>query len=125
MNAPIGRRKFTLSSAAFAAGLMVNSSGGIHAEERSLTDKRLVLLGLNALARSAEMNYFADGHRGAAMISAHLMCVDNNFDDAAAGRIVELFNLNWAQTRLCESFPVGDPVADATERVGNRVTNRK
>jgi hypothetical protein len=64
------------------------------------------------------MDYFADGHRGAALISAHLMCVDNEFDDAAARRIVELFDLNWANSKLCKSFPARDPVKDATERVG-------
>ena len=88
------------------------------AEERSLTEKRLVQLGINALARSPEMDYFADGHRGAALISAHMMCVDNNFNDASTRRIVELFDLNWATSKLCEPFPAGDPVKDATERVG-------
>ncbi len=87
-------------------------------KERSLTEKRLVLLGINALARAPEMNYFADGHRGAAMISAHMMCVDNKFDDAAAARIVELFDLNWAPSKLCKPFPPGDPVKDATEQIG-------
>ena len=118
MKSPIDRRKFTLSTAAFASGLMLKTDADIYAEERSLADKRLVLLGLNALSRSAEMSYFADGHRGAALISAHLMCVDNQFDDAATNRIVELFDLNWAQSKLCDPFPEGDPVADATERVG-------
>lgn len=118
MTGPLDRRKFTLSSAAFVTGLMLPLSNRAEAEERSLTDKRLVSLGLNALARSSQMSYFADGHRGAAMISAHLMCVDNQFDDAAAGRIVQLFDLNWAASKLCEPFPKGDPVDDATERVG-------
>jgi len=77
----------------------------------------LILLGLNALARAPERSYFADGHRGAAMISAHLMCVNNQFDDAAADRIVELFDLHWAPSALCKQFPKNDPVADATERV--------
>jgi len=52
------------------------------------------------------------------MISAHLMCVNNQFDDAAADRIVELFDLHWAPSALCKQFPKNDPVADATERVG-------
>lgn len=88
------------------------------ADEPSITEKRLVLLGLNALARAPEMNYFADGHRGAAMISAHMMCVDNDFDDAAASRIVELFDRNWGPTKLCKPFPQADPVDDAVEQVG-------
>lgn len=114
----IERRAFTLGSSAFLCGLLVHRGGHTGAEELALTEKRLVLLGINALARAPEMNYFADGHRGAAMISAHLMCVDNELDDAAAARIIELFDLNWAPTKLCEPFPKRDPVPDAAERVG-------
>jgi hypothetical protein len=88
------------------------------ADVPAVTDRRLVRLGLNALARAPEKNYFADGHRGAALISAHLMCVDNKLDDAAGERIVELFDLNWGSSPLCASFPDGDPVEDAARKVG-------
>ena len=123
MNDPLDRREFAVGSAAFVAGLLLHGSGQAHAEVRSLMEKRLVLLGINALARAPEMNYFADGHRGAALISAHLMCVDNEFDDAAANRIAELFDRNWAPSKLCESFPEADPVNDATERVGKALAD--
>ena len=118
MDYTLDRREFGIASAAFVGGLFLNGRCDVQAEERSLTEKRLVRLGINGLARAPEMNYFADGHRGAAMISAHMMCVNNKFDDAAAERIVELFNLNWATSKLCKPFPEGDPVKDATERVG-------
>jgi len=118
MDNRLDRRRFTIGSAALLGGLCLNRNERAAAEVRSLTEKRLVLLGINALARAPEMNYFADGHRGASMVSAHLMCVDNDFDDAAANRIVELFDLNWAPSKLCQPFPEGDPVRDAAERVG-------
>ena len=118
MKHTLDRRNFAAGSAAIAAGLLLNGNHTTSATEPSVKEKRLVQLGINALARAPEMNYFADGHRGAAMISAHMMCVDNKLDDAAAGRIVELFNLNWAKKKLCEPFPAGDPVKDATESVG-------
>ena len=86
--------------------------------ESSASNQRLIELGLNALARAPELNYFADGHRGAAMISAHLMCEDNGFQQPARQRIVDLFDANWAQTKLCQPFPDGDIVEDASERVG-------
>lgn len=114
----LDRRQFTLGSAAFVSGLLLNRRRDARAEVQSLTDQRLVRLGVNALARAPEMNYFADGHRGAAMVSAHIMCIDNKLEDAAAARIVELFDLNWAHSKLCAPFPEGDPVKDATERVG-------
>jgi len=118
MNRTLDRRAFVSRSAAFLGGLSLNNGHNAPAEERSLMEKRLILLGINALARAPDMNYFADGHRGAAMISAHTMCVDNNLDDAAATRIVELFNLNWGPSKLCRPFPPGDPIEDATEQVG-------
>lgn len=114
----INRRRFAITSATVLGGGMIGNSDSAMAAVPSLTEKRLIRLGLNALARAPEMNYFADGHRGAAMISAHLMCVDNQFDDAAANRIIQLFDLNWAPTKLCKPFPEEDPVADATEQVG-------
>jgi hypothetical protein len=116
MDRMLDRREFAIAAGAFAGGLLLPGSG--RAEIASLTEKRLVHLGINALARAPEMSYFADGHRGAALISAHLMCVDNRFSDAATGRIVELFDLNWAPTKLCEPFPQRDPVENAVKRVG-------
>ena len=80
--------------------------------------KRLLTLGLNALARSPEMNYFADGHRGASMISAALMCANNQWGASVSKRIVELFDLNWADSKLCRAFPEGEPVKDAAAQVG-------
>lgn len=118
MNNTLNRREFASGIAALLGGLLLHGNHNARAEKRSLTEKRLALLGINALARAPEMNYFADGHRGAAMISAHMMCVDNDFDDVATARIVELFNLNWAPSKLCKPFPSQDPVDNATEQVG-------
>ncbi|EMI18292.1 putative secreted protein [Rhodopirellula maiorica SM1] len=118
MPLPLDRRQFAVGSAAILSGTLMSGDQVCEADEPSLQQKRLVLLGLNALARAPEMNYFADGHRGAAMISAHMMCVDNDLDDAAATRIVQLFDRNWAPTKLCKPFAQRDPVPDAAEQVG-------
>ena len=118
MRTEVDRRRFNLGTASLFAGVLLSGHHDSAAEEQSLTEKRLVRLGINALARAPEMNYFADGHRGAAMISAHMMCVDNAFDDSAAARIEQLFDLNWAPTKLCDPFPEGDPVDDAPEQIG-------
>ncbi|MFK8112034.1 MAG: hypothetical protein AB8B91_07515, partial [Rubripirellula sp.] len=119
----LDRRKVVISGPALVGGTLLGKGRFAEAEERGLTEKRLVLLGVNALARAPEMKYFVDGHRGAAMISAHLMCVDNQLDDVAAGRIAELFDRNWAPSKLCESFPENDPVPDAIERIGKALAD--
>ncbi|MCA9129147.1 MAG: hypothetical protein KDB22_18795 [Planctomycetales bacterium] len=121
----IDRRQFALLTTGAVGNTLFRLDRCAIAEERSLAEKRLVRLGLNALARAPEMSYFADGHRGAAMISAHLMCIDNQFDDAAASRIVELFDLNWAPSKLCQPFPASDPIENAAERVGRTLAEGK
>lgn len=83
-----------------------------------MSDRRLLLLGLNALARAHEQDYFADGHRGAAMVAAHLLCEDNDLSDRARSRIEELVDLNWSQTSLCAGFPDEEPRPDRVHEIG-------
>ena len=79
---------------------------------------RLLLLGLNALARAHEFDYFVDGHRGAGIVAAHLLCQHGDLDEAAKVRIVELIDRNWANTPLCETFPHADPEPDRIIEIG-------
>jgi len=112
------RRRFALASTAMLSAATAHLDRFAMAEERRLSDGRLVELGLNALARAPSRSYFADGHRGASMISAHLMCVDNELGEETTNRIIELFDLNWASGTLCEGYPPGEPLDDAAARVG-------
>ncbi len=123
MDQHIDRRGFAATSSAALSSLLF-LQGGVTAgderegPEREGPDQRLVLLGLNALARAHEMNYFADGHRGASMVSAHLLCVDNGLDGQTTSRIAELFDLNWASSKLCKPFPEADPDPAGIEKIG-------
>ena len=83
-----------------------------------MSDKHLLLLGLNALARAPELNYFTDGHRGAAMVSAHLLCVDNDLDEPARSRIAELVDVNWASSKLCKPFADAKPEPERIGEIG-------
>ena len=83
-----------------------------------MSDKRLLLLGLNALARAHEQDYFTDGHRGAAMVAAHLLCEDNNLSDRARSRIEGLVDLNWSKTSLCDGFPEEEPQPERIQEIG-------
>lgn len=123
VNYKFNRREFAVGGAAIVGGMLLNREGSSRAEGNFEPEKRLVQLGINALARAPTMNYFADGHRGAAMISAHMMCVDNELDQEAVDRIVALFDLNWAATKLCDPFVEADPVEDAISRVGNALAD--
>ena len=121
MDENLNRRDFTKSTSTAVGGLLAGaflgnapSSGG----DRQMPDRRLVLLGLNALARAHEFDYFVDGHRGAGMVAAHLLCVENDLDEQATARIVELVDLNWASSPLCRSFPDADADPAGIEKIG-------
>ncbi|MCA9193703.1 MAG: hypothetical protein KDB03_18150 [Planctomycetales bacterium] len=113
----IDRREFAVASSALLA-TCIPVEQSICGEHPGISKSELLLKGINALARSPDMKYFEDGHRGASMISAHLMCVDNELDDATAQRIIQLFDLNWGPTKLCEDFLQEEPDPKACEKVG-------
>jgi len=83
-----------------------------------LSSERLVMLGLNALARAHERDYFANGHRGAAMVAAHLLCKESNLSDMVGSRIEELVDLNWSGTPLCAGFPDEEPRPERIDEIG-------
>ena len=87
-----------------------------------MSNERLLLLGLNGLARAHELDYFADGHRGASMVAAHLLCVDNDLDEHATSRIAELVDLNWASSALCEPFPDAESEPAWIDKIGVALT---
>ncbi len=121
MDHDIGRRDFGKRTAVVLGGLLTGLpavGATTPRQDRDLSDTRLVRLGLNALARAPQFDYFADGHRGASMVAAHLLCVENDLDERATARIIELFDRNWASTPLCESFPDADPRPERIDEIG-------
>ncbi len=110
-------RRTSLSvSSILAAGVFFDRSSC--GREFETSDERLLVLGLNGLARAHQFDYFADGHRGASMVAAHLLCADNELGDQTLTRITELFELNWAPTELCQDFAEADPDPASTEKIG-------
>ena len=89
-----------------------------YGEGNNMTDQRLLNLGLNALARAHELDYFADGHRGASMVAAHLLLQSGNIDARARSAIEEQIELNWASSRLCASFDEAAPEPERIAAVG-------
>ena len=112
MDNHVDRRDFAKWMSATVGGLVTGrmiGGGHVVGQDRDTSDTRLILLGLNGLARAPELDYFTDGHRGASMVAAHLMCVDNHLDQRTISRMVELFDLNWASSALCKPFPETEP----------------
>lgn len=65
--------------------------------------------GLNALSRAHELNYFVDGHRGGAIISAVYLCRENDVAVKAAEQMAAIIDRQWAHTPLCAPFPPEEP----------------
>lgn len=127
MNNDLNRRDFAKRTSTGVFGLFTGSLlggevSGSQPQERNQNqgpaDQRLVLLGLNGLARAPELNYFTDGHRGASLVAAHLLCTENALDEPTTSRIVELFDLNWASSELCRPFPMADPKPAGISQIG-------
>jgi hypothetical protein len=74
--------------------------------------------GLDALARDHTRDYFVDGHRGAGIVAAQLLCAENRMDRSARERIEQLIDLNWASTSLCSPFPESDPEPERISEIG-------
>jgi hypothetical protein len=91
-------------------------------KETDMSEEHLLLLGLNALARAHTLDYFADGHRGAAMVAAYLLCENNDLDKRARSRIAELVDINWASSPLCEPFPDAEPEPARIDEIGMALT---
>jgi hypothetical protein len=123
MNDRLNRREFTWLASSGVCGLMANSLSLRAVETAAAVDRdpsqmRLLLLGLNGLARAHEMSYFTDGHRGASMVAAHLLCDENDLPDPARARIEQLFDLNWGATALCKPFPEEEPEPEQVKKIG-------
>lgn len=121
MDENLDRRGFAKRTSLTVSGAMAGAFlgfGRMAAGDPVKADRRLLMLGLNALARAHQMDYFADGHRGAAMVSAHFLCADNNLHRRARRRIRELIELNWASSALCKPFPEARPKPQRISEIG-------
>jgi hypothetical protein len=70
-----------------------------------MLDDDYLVLGLNALGRAHQMDYFADGHRGAAIIAATYLCREYRMEPGVWRVIQAMIDRSWATTPLCAPFP--------------------
>jgi len=113
----LARRTWEYSASLATSSLLERKLSA--AEGSNASAQRLVLLGLNALARSPEYDYFRDGHRGASLVAADLLVHGNGLDEDARARIVELFDLTWGSSPLCQTFPDEDADPTQIKRIGD------
>ncbi|MGY8824175.1 MAG: hypothetical protein ACKVJG_09600 [Candidatus Latescibacterota bacterium] len=73
--------------------------------------------GLDALSRAHEFDYFADGHRGGAIISAYYFCREEQLPTAAVDCIAALIDEHWSATPLCAPFADEAPDAAGIEQI--------
>lgn len=108
----------TLARLSLGGLTLIGSRAKATSADESIQAPSLPHLGANALARAADRSYFADGHRGAALVAADVLITQTNLSDEGSARIRHLLEQNWAATELCKDFPVEDPVTDPSRVVG-------
>jgi hypothetical protein len=64
-----------------------------------------LIRGLDALSRAHQTDYFADGHRGAAIIAAYYLCQEVDVEPGVADIIQAMIDEHWTNTELCAPFP--------------------
>ncbi len=67
-------------------------------------DASYLLRGIDALSRAHAFDYFADGHRGGAIVSAYYFCREERVDADATNAIAALIDEHWTHTPLCAPF---------------------
>lgn len=77
-----------------------------------MLDERYLIHGLDALCRAHQTDYFADGHRGAAIISACYLCRENEVEADVSEIIRAMIDQHWTQTPLCAPLPEEPPEPD-------------
>ncbi len=100
-----------------------------------MLDETYLLHGLNALSRAHTLDYFSDGHRGAAIIAATFFCREVEIEPGVDDIMRQMIDRHWLQTPLCAPFPTepADPALvgriidhleasmDALRQVGHNV----
>ncbi len=73
--------------------------------------------GLDALSRAHLSNYFADGHRGVAIIAAYFFCQEGEVEQGVSEILRTFIDKQWVNTPLCEPFPCETLDATGIERI--------
>jgi hypothetical protein len=63
------------------------------------------------------MDYFADGHRGAAIIAAYYFCREVDIEDGACNIIRAMIDEHWTHTDLCAPLPAEAPAPDLLHKI--------
>jgi hypothetical protein len=74
-------------------------------ETNAVLDESYLVRGLEALSRAHATDYFVDGHKGGAMVSAYYLCREAEVERGAAEAIAGMLDEHWARTDLCAPFP--------------------
>jgi hypothetical protein len=70
-----------------------------------MIDTRHLLAGLNAMSRAHTADYFSDGHRAGAVISASYLCRDMAVEDGVAEILEDRMAREWLSTPLFAPLP--------------------
>lgn len=86
-----------------------------------MLEKEYLVYGLNALSRAHTMDYFQDGHRGAAIIAAYFLCHELSLEPGTVDIIRSMIDQHWRHTALCAPLPKETPEPSLINEIIKRV----
>ena len=84
-----------------------------------MLEDRYLQYGLDALSSANLMNYFTDGHRGAAITAAYFFCREGEVEKGVSDILRALIDEQWVTTPLCYPFPQEPYEASGISRILN------
>ena len=82
-----------------------------------MLDQSYLIRGLDALSRAHGTDYFADGHRAAAIISAYFLCAEEAVEEGVPEAIAKMIDDHWSHTELCAPMPDETPDSGLLRRI--------
>ncbi len=86
-----------------------------------MLDQSYLVRGLDLLCRAHTTDYFRDGHKGGAIISAYFFCAEEAVEEGVSELIAEMINGPWLPPELRAPFPAETPDPGLLDRIAAAV----
>lgn len=86
-----------------------------------MLDRRHLIQGFDALCRSASRDYFLDGHKGGALISATYFLRDAKPEEGVGALLAKRIQQAWGTNTLFRPFLEGEPDPELIKRIKQRL----
>lgn len=89
-----------------------------------MLEKKHLIRGFDALCRAHERNFFFDGHKGGALISATYFLRDARPEKGVGDLLAKKIESAWGANKLFRPFPKEEPDAERINRIVQRLQSQ-